>query len=145
MTISTDKSSTRPSAWYLFSLAMGCVGLTFMAVGLGGALIGRGGGNPDDAVNVDGFVMFIFSFVIVFSMRLIFWPPVPPSVRTLVRAAITVIIALGVPLALLGLILAWQLPPATHHTDLPIGSSILAVLCQPLALLWLTRYRQEGL
>jgi hypothetical protein len=145
MMVAGNTPSTHPSAGYLFTLAMGCAGLTFMAVGLGGVLIGRGAGDPDQALDVYGLPMFVFGFAILFAMRLIFWPAVPSTLRRFVRLLISTILAANIPLALLGLILAWRLPPAVGHADFPIGASILAALCQPIAALWLVRYRLEGI
>ena len=146
MTARMDAASAiRPSPGYLFTLAIGCVGLPFIGIGLGGALIGRAGGDPIRAMDVDGMVMFILAFAVGFAMRLIFWPPAPPSLRQIVRLLISVVLAAEIPLALLGLALAWQLPPGTRHAVLPLYFSVLAVLCQPVAALWLARYRREGL
>ena len=137
--------ATRPSPGYLLTLALGCVGLPFMGIGLGGALIGRAGGDPIRAMDVDGIVMFLLAFAIGFAMRLIFWPPAPPRLRSIVRLMISAILVLGMALSILGLALAWNLPATLRHASAPIYFSTLAVLCQPVAALWLTRYRQEGL
>jgi hypothetical protein len=143
--LNTPATFTPPGPGYLFTLAMACVGLPFMGIGLGGALIGSAGGDPMDAMNVDGFVLFILGYVVCFAMRLLFWSRTPPGLRRLVRFLICAIVAAEIPLALLGLVLAWRLPPTLHDADLAIWFSILAVLCQPLSVLWLARYRRDGL
>ncbi len=121
------------------------MGLPLMGLGLGGVVIGRAGGDPDEALNAYAFPLFALGFAVLFSMRLIFWQPVTPIFRRLVRLIISMILAANIPLSLLSLVLASQLPSTVQHTDMPIGASILAVLCQPLSALWLFRYRQEGL
>ncbi len=136
---------SQPSPAYLYALSAACIGLPFLGLGLGGALIARAGGDPMRALDVDGMVMFLLAFAILFATRLLFWPPAPPALRAAVRAAVSAIFAAGVVAVLIGLALSFQLPPATPHASLPLYFSILAVLFQPGAILWLMRYRQDGI
>ena len=142
---STAQSKLKPSSGYGFSLCAGAVGLPFMGIGLGGALIGQSGGDPVRAFDVDGMVMFLLAFAIGFAVRLIFWPPAPASLRWFVRSFVSAAFVLGGLAALAGLVFSLQLPAAVPHKIVPVCFSILALLCQPGSLIWLTRYRKEGL
>lgn len=93
----TSSASTQPSSAYIFALSAGATGLPFLGIGLGGSLIGRAGGDPVRAFDVDGMVMFLLAFAIGFAIRLIFWPPAPPSLRSAVRTIVTIIFAIGIP------------------------------------------------
>lgn len=139
------ESAPRPSPGYLYTLSAACIGLSFIGLGLGGALIGRAGGNPLDAFDVDGMVTFLLAFAVAFATRLLFWPPVPPTLRACVRLVVTAIFVIEIPLTLLGLVLALCLPPATPYPLFPFSFSIITLLFQPGAVWWIMRYRQEGL
>jgi hypothetical protein len=145
MSMSGGTPSVRPSAGYLATLALGCAGLTFLGIGLGGGLIARAGGDSFDALNNDGIVMFLLGFAILFASRLIFWPPAPPVIRQTVRSAIAMIFLLGIIACAISLALAWHLPPWIKHSSMPLYFSVLAAPCQIPAFLWLARYRHEGL
>ncbi len=109
----------QPTSGYGFSLCAGAVGLPFLGIGLGGALIGRAGGDPVRAFDVDGMVMFLLAFAIGFAVRLIFWPPAPPALRSAVRTIVTAIFAVGIPAAIVGLMLSLRLPTSLHHRAVP--------------------------
>ena len=138
-------TAAKPSSAYLYTLSAACIGLPFLGLGLGGALIARAGGDPMRALDVDGMVMFLLAFAILFATRLLFWPPAPPALRATVRAVVSAIFAVGIVAALASVVLSLQLPPATPHASFPVYCSILALLFQPAAILWLARYRQAGL
>ncbi len=144
MTLGKASLSVRPSPWYLLTLSLGCAGLTFLGIGLGGALIGQAGGDPVDALSVDGVMMFLVGFAILFASRLIFWPQASASIRGIVRFAIVAIFILGVLGSLAGLVLSWQLPATLKNASAPFYFSVLALICQAGSLLWITRYRREG-
>ena len=138
-------SAARPSPGYLYALSAACIGLSFMGLGLGGALLGRAGADPIGAFDVDGMVAFLLAFAIIFATRLLFWPHAPSALRSGVRIAVTAIFVLAGLLALTGLVLALSLPPTTPHASFPVYVSILAVLFQAGAVWWIMRYRNEGL
>lgn len=140
-----SEATTQPSPSYLYTLSAACVGLPCIGVGLGGALIARAGGDPISAFDFDGTAMFLLMFAIVFAVRLLFWPPVPSILRACVRLAVTAILVIEVPLAVLGLVLALTLPPTMSTIFVPIYFSCFAVLFQIGTVWWLMRYRQEGL
>lgn len=145
VSMQTPAEISRPSPSYLLTLALGCIGLPSLGIGLGGALIGRHGGDPFSAMDVDGMVMFLLGFGVLFATRLIFWPVAPADLRTAVRTVVSLLFVFCVPLSLLGLVLALGLPETLAHRSLAIYFSVLALLCQPVALTWLLRYRHEGL
>lgn len=139
------EAAPRASLGYIYTLGAACIGFALFGFGLGGTLIGRTGGNPLNAFNVDIVVMFILGYAILFATRLLFWPPVPPALRACVRLVVTVIFVLEVPIALVGLVLALNLPPSTPYVTFPISFSIFTVLFQIGTVWWLLRYRREGL
>ena len=116
-----------------------------MGIGLGGALIGQAGGDPVRAFDVDGMVMFLLAFAVGFAIRLVFWPPAPAFLRWAVRNGVSAVFVVGGLAALAGLVLSLRLPAAVPHNVIPVCFSVLAMVCQPGSVIWLTRYRKEGL
>jgi hypothetical protein len=95
-------------------------------------------------MDVQGLMWMMASFAIAFATRLIFWPRAAASLRHGVRVLTSLIFLLGVPASVISLVIALTLPLA-KHTSLPVYFSVLALLCQIGSVLWLVRYRQEGL
>lgn len=145
MTEQMSGSNTRQSIGYLMTLASACAGLPFLGLGLGGALIGFTGGDPVDAFDVDGIVMFMLAFAVGFAMRLLFWPPAPALLRSTVRWSMTILFIAACIASLIGLALSIRLPATVVHRAVPIAFSCWALACQPGALVWLVRYRRDGL
>ncbi len=139
-----DLPQTRPSTGYLASMAAALVGLPCLGTALGGVLIGRSGGDPIDALDNYTTVTFLFMFVLAFAMRLIFWPSAPPALRRAVRALLTAIFALSMPLAVFALVQSLTLPQSAKHSFVAVIFSIFALLCQIGSLTWLLRYRRQG-
>ena len=136
--------SIRPSFGYLLSLAAALVGLVCMSTGLGGALIGRSGGDPIDALNSYTIVTFVGMYGLAFAMRLIFWRSAPAALRRAVRLLLIVVFVAAMPLSVTGLILSISMQATMHH-GIAIYFSVIAVACQVGSLIWLFRYRHEGL
>lgn len=145
MSIEQSTQGKLGSKAYAITLSLACVGLPFLGIGLGGELIALSGGDPIDALDVDGMVMFILAFAMSFSARLMFWPPVPAKLRAFVRTTISVVFAISFVASVAGVILIWKIPAALNDKEIPIIFSVLALLCQPCTVLWLLRYRTEGL
>jgi hypothetical protein len=134
-----------PSPGYLYTLGFAVLGFPCIAAGMSGALIAR---NADDPINALGnytFATFIFMFLLLFAMRLIFWPLAPAPLRSSVRLLLSGLIALSIPLAVVALWLAFSGTQTVHHYFIPVYFSIIALLCQIGSVLWLIRYRHEGL
>ena len=138
------RSRIKASPGYLYSLAAGCVGITFLSWGFFGALLSRHGEDPLRAMDVDGVIAFLLSFAIAFAMRLIFWPAASPGVRQAVRFVITLIFALSVLASVISMVLARTLPATAKSAWFPLWFSTLALFCQIGSVLWIARYRREG-
>ena len=96
------------------------------------------------AMDVDGVIFFLLAFCVGFSIRLLFWPSAAGGIRTFVRLLITSIFTLEILAAVLAFLLAWQLPFATRNIFLPRIFSVFGIICQSATILWLIRYRKEG-
>lgn len=144
MTVQERSRGKFGSTAYALTLTIGCVGLPFLGMGLGGELIVLSGGDPMHAVDVEGMALFILMFAILFSVRLIFWPSTPPKLRALVRVGTTVILTMSFVASVIGAILLVMIPGLSANGGLPILFSLLALSCQPCTLLWLLRYRTES-
>lgn len=126
---------------YLFSLVMALVSLPCLGIGLGGLLIQRAGGNPLDAMNGVGFICFAAAFVVLFAMRLIFWPKAPPGLRVAVRTAITLLLCALLTVSIYAVFVAATTPNADGTSFYFV---VLAAVSQIATIFWLVQYRNVG-
>ncbi|MDE1150609.1 MAG: hypothetical protein PW843_29010 [Azospirillaceae bacterium] len=129
----------RPSPGYLFHFALAAVGITFLAIGLDGSLKLRAGADPMDAMDGAGLVAFLFSWLLVFGFRLIFWGKVPAPGQHLVRTVLIGIFAVEIVCAVAALALLFTGPGSVLVTVFTLAG----VLCQISTIVWLIRHRQE--
>lgn len=92
--------------------------------------------------------MFAFRLTWRYTIRLIFWGRVPPRYQDMVRTALTIFIACGLPLAAITIFfVATQVDirssDAKGDTLLILWSTVIGVLCQISTIIWLLRYRKE--
>ncbi len=131
----------RASPAYTICLSLALVGLPFLATGLGGEFIAMAGGESAHGLDTFGLAMFFVAGVMSYAVRLLFWPPAPAKLRTFVRAATIVILVANFIASAIGLIYVLMV----SHDAIPVIFCVLAILCQPFTILWLLRYRKEGL
>lgn len=140
MTNAFSQSPTlRPvTVGYLITFAFALVGLTFLGIGLGATLEARAGHDPLDGINAVGLPVFVFSWLLMYIFRLIFWRKVPEHRQAQARGFVTAIlvselIAAGVAVALL----------ASSGGVVAAAFTGLGALCQIATVTWLVRYRRE--
>lgn len=122
--------------------------MTFLTIGLDGAILLRGGRNPVDAMGPPGLTAFVFTFVLCFVARLTFWDKASiawqSAARTFISVAfIATVLLTACALALFAFGMNGLRPAAGYDTSLPITFTLLAALCQIASVTWLLRYRRE--
>ena len=142
----TDPQSRNPSAGYGWSVLPAITGVFFLFVALYATWLQSQGHSPIDAMNWPGDVAFAGIFVLLFTLRLIFWSRSPPALQSALRTAFTALFGATVVLSAVAVVFAFVV---TSHGGLhaePVFIACftaLAALCQIGSVIWLLRYRQE--
>ncbi|MBB6253245.1 hypothetical protein [Nitrospirillum iridis] len=138
----------RPSPGYLLHLALAAVAITFLAIGLDGALKIRAQADPMEAMDGVGLVGFLFSWLLVFGFRLIFWARVPAQSQNLIRGLLTLVLCAEVIAAVIALLLAMTQPDGDPvggqgREIMVIFSTAFGGLCQIGTAIWPVRCRRK--
>ncbi len=142
----TNPQSRTPSAGYQISAAAALLGTMFLFVALYGTWLQSIGGDPIDAMGWPGQVAFAGMFLLLFTLRLIFWSRSPPALQSALRTAFTVLFGLTVVLSAFTVVFALIVMGRGGPHAEPIfigGFTTFAALCQIGTVNWLLRYRQE--
>lgn len=149
----TDKahqstSLRRPSAWYLFHLAIAALGITWLTMALGGELRIRAGLDAFGTLRQEGPVAFIFSLSIGYMFRLIFWDKAPDRYRGPIRNCLGLIFFVEPILAIVAVLARFtqgnvQVVGGDSGTAVVTIFTVFGVLCQISTVIWLLRYRRE--
>ncbi len=122
------------------------LGAFFLFLSLYGSYQQSIGHSPIDAMNWVGDVAFAGIFVLLFTLRLIFWSRSPPALQSALRLAFTVFFGLTVVLSAVAVVYAFVVTGrgGPHAEPVFIACfTALAALCQIGSVIWLLRYRQE--
>ena len=142
----TNPQSRTPSAGYQISAAAALLGTMFLFVALYGTWLQSRGGDPIDAMAWPGQLAFATMFLLLFTLRLIFWSRSPPALQSALRTAFTAFFGATVILSAVAVVFAFIVTArgGPHAEPVFIGCfTTFAALCQIGSVIWLLRYRQE--
>lgn len=135
----SQSPTLRPvSVGYLVTFGFALVGLTFLGIGLGAILEARAGHDPMDGINAVGLPCLLFSWLLMYIFRLIFWRRVPEHRQAQARGFVTAVLVVEVVVT--GLAIALLMSGADV---VAVASTGVAAVCQIATVIWLVRYRKE--
>lgn len=135
----SQSPSLRPvSVGYLINLGFALVGLALLGIGFGATLEARAGHDPLDGINAVGLPALIFSWLLMYVVRLIFWRRVPERGQAQARGFVISVLVLELVVAGAAITLL-----TSSGGVVAAAFTCLGALCQIATVTWLIRYRKE--
>ena len=129
-----------PSPWYFLTLALGCAGLPFLFMAVWSAWQVQARLDPTHDVGNIGAIGLVLAFAILFADRAARWEPLGAGPRSLVAAAMTLVLGLGVAGTAYAAYLAFVATGGLNGTVDALA--VFACLCTVGSLAWLVRLRR---